>query len=140
MSDEQKQREPELPTGNLEDQNPDLDESVESANELKAWFVDYVGKKHEPEDGTVTVGMIVNVFAEEFPEFLMVVAEENWVRGYRQGVNDAEVGVRAALEQAGVEPEVAAQLSSFEIVSDRESNDESVEASSDAELSDASEE
>ena len=38
MSDEQKQREPELPTGNLEDQNPDLDESVESANELKAWL------------------------------------------------------------------------------------------------------
>ena len=62
------------------------------------------------------------------------------VRPQIQGVNDAEVGVRAALEQAGVEPEVAAQLSSFEIVSDRESNDESVEASSDAELSDASEE
>ena len=50
----------------------------------KAWFIDYVGRKQQPEDGVVTVGMVVETFAQEFPEFLMVVAEENWIRGYRR--------------------------------------------------------
>ncbi len=118
MSEEQK---PELPTAEFnEADNPDLDKSVDSGNELKAWFVDYVGRKHQPEDNEVTVAMIVNTFAEEFPEFLMVVAEENWIRGYRQGVHDAEAGVRAALEQAGVEPQVAAELSKIEIIENGE--------------------
>ena len=36
--------------------------------------------------------MIVDVLAEEFPDFLMVVAEENWLRGYRQGLADVEEG------------------------------------------------
>ena len=48
--------------------------------------------------------MVVKVFSEEFPEFLAVVAEENWLRGYRQGIVDAEEGVRQAFEQSGVDP------------------------------------
>ena len=35
--------------------------------------------------------MIVEVVAKEFPEFLMVVAEENWIRGYKQAFDDMEL-------------------------------------------------
>ena len=34
--------------------------------------------------------------ASDFPEFLMVVAEENWIRGYRQGIVDVEKGMEMA--------------------------------------------
>lgn len=33
--------------------------------------------------------MIVDTLAHEFPEFVMIMAEENWARGYQQGINDA---------------------------------------------------
>ena len=103
MSEETKQ--PELPEVKLdENENPDLVKEVPLVNELKEWFINYVGKKQEPEDGVVTVGMVVETFAQEFPEFLMVVAEENWIRGYRQGVADSEEGVRRALEETGTDP------------------------------------
>ena len=39
--------------------NPELRETVESDNELKMWLVSYVGEKHKPENGNVTVEMIV---------------------------------------------------------------------------------
>jgi hypothetical protein len=34
--------------------------------------------------------MIVEVLAEEFPEFVLALAEENWIRGYRQALDDVE--------------------------------------------------
>tara|TARA_R100000234_G_scaffold74328_1_gene45905 strand:- start:9367 stop:9657 length:291 start_codon:yes stop_codon:yes gene_type:complete len=73
-------------------ENPDLQETVEDDNELKAWLVEYVGKKHEPEDGNVTVEMIVQTLAEDFPEFTLAVAGENFLRGYHQALCDLEVG------------------------------------------------
>ena len=98
---------PELPEVQVdENQNPDATKEVPLDNELKQWFIEYCGRKMQPEDGVVTVAMVVEVFAKEFPEFLMVVAEENWIRGYRQGVADSEEGVRRALEQAGVEAKI----------------------------------
>ena len=73
---------------------------VEKENPLKNMLVEYVGDKVTPENDEVTVDMIVNVLAEEFPEFLMVVAEENWVRGYHQAMHDVTEGERLAkLEQ-----------------------------------------
>ncbi len=39
--------------------------------------------------------MIVEVMSEQFPEFLMALAEENWIRGYRQALTDVEVGQTA---------------------------------------------
>jgi len=72
--------------------NPVLDQTVEPENDLKNMLVEYVGEKKEPEDQGVTVEMIVDTMAEEFPEFLLAVAEENWVLGYRQALNDAETG------------------------------------------------
>ena len=73
-------------------ENPTLNEEVESDNELKTWLVNYVGEKTEPENEQVTVENIVEVMAADFPEFLMAVAEENWVRGYHQALVDVEEG------------------------------------------------
>ena len=104
MSEENSPELPEMQVDEME--NPDAVKEVPLDNELKQWFINYCGQKLQPEDGVVTVAMVVEVFAKEFPEFLMVVAEENWIRGYRQGVADSEEGVRRALEQAGVEAKI----------------------------------
>jgi len=74
---------------------------MEKENELKAFLVEYVGEKEKPENDEVTVEMIVNTMAKDFPEFVLTVAEENWIRGYQQAMVDVEVGERL------VEQEVA---------------------------------
>ena len=56
------------------------------------------GERINPEDQNVTVEMIVDVIAKEFPEFLLVVAEENWVRGYQQAIQDVEEGIKIEKE------------------------------------------
>ena len=84
----------------MENDNPLLNSIVDKTeSDLKLWLVTYVGEKENPENGDVTVDNIVNVMANEFPEFLMAVAEENWVRGYEQALNDVEMGERLASEQ-----------------------------------------
>ena len=55
---------------------------------LKDMIVSYVGDKLEPENNEVTVNMVVDIMAEEFPELTLMLAEENWVRGYEQGLQD----------------------------------------------------
>tara|TARA_R110002124_G_scaffold165997_1_gene333347 strand:- start:97 stop:381 length:285 start_codon:yes stop_codon:yes gene_type:complete len=70
--------------------NPELRETVEGDNELKTWLINYVGKKHNPSDGSVTVEMIVETLGEDFPEFTMAVAGENFLRGYHQALCDLE--------------------------------------------------
>lgn len=61
-------------------------------NPMKTWLIDYVGEKLKPENGEITVEMIVEAMAEEFPDFLMVVAQENWLRGYQQALYDVDYG------------------------------------------------
>jgi hypothetical protein len=68
-------------------ENPDLAAVVERETELKNYLVEYVGTKFDQED--VTVAMIVDIMAMEFPEFMMAVAEENFLRGYKSGLDDA---------------------------------------------------
>ena len=75
------------------------EQTVTKDTELKNWLVEYVGKQLNPENEEITVDMIVEVVAKEFPEFLMVVAEENYFRGYKQALDDAEEGMRAIHEQ-----------------------------------------
>jgi hypothetical protein len=72
---------------------------VEPENEMKNWLVEYVGEKLNPENLEVTVEMIVSVMAEEFPDFLLAVAEENWIRGYQQALIDVETGQKAHEEE-----------------------------------------
>ncbi len=79
-------------------ENSSLKELVEPENDLKNMLVEYVGKELNPEDCNVTVEMIVEVMAKEFPEFLLAVAEENWVRGYQQACDDG-----AAIHQGKIQ-------------------------------------
>ena len=74
----------------VDNENPDLLKKVEPVNELKSWLVNYVGDKLQPENDEVNVEMIIQVMAEEFPEFLMPLAEENFIRGYRQALADVD--------------------------------------------------
>ena len=74
----------------VENENPDLFTPVQPENDMKRWLVSYVGNKLQPENDEVNVEMIISVMAEEFPEFLMPLAEENFIRGYRQGLEDAD--------------------------------------------------
>ena len=67
-------------------------ETVIKDNPMKTWLVEYVGNKLNPENGEVTVEMIVEVMAEEFPDFLMLLAQENWLRGYQQALHDVDYG------------------------------------------------
>ncbi len=84
----------------MEDRNPILESTVDkNESELKSWLVNYVGEKTSPKNGDVTVENIIDVMAEEFPEFLMALAEENWIRGYHQALTDVEVGEKLAKEQ-----------------------------------------
>ena len=73
-------------------ENPTLKEEVQPDSELKTWLINYVGDKTEPENGQITVENIVEVMAKEFPDFLMAIAEENWIRGYHQALIDVEEG------------------------------------------------
>jgi len=76
-------------------ENPVLKETIEPENDLKNQLVEYVGEKLNPEDGNVTVEMLVEVMSQEFPEFLLAIAEENWIRGYQQAMTDTESAERA---------------------------------------------
>lgn len=65
-------------------------EVVNKDSELKEIFIDFVGRRLQPDNGEVTVEMCVEVFAQEFPEFLLLVAQENFLRGYSQCMKDVE--------------------------------------------------
>ena len=77
----------------MEEENTLLEEEVTTENPLKELFVNYVGEKLQPPDGRVTVEMVVKVLAEEFPEFVIVMAEENFIQGYKQAFADMERGI-----------------------------------------------
>jgi len=71
--------------------NSDLQkEVIPTESELKEIIVNYVGEKTNPENDEVTVESVISIFAEQFPEFLLAVAEENWVNGYTQALTDVE--------------------------------------------------
>ena len=68
-------------------ENENLNETVSADTGLKELVVNYIGRRLAgPEE--ITVDMAVEVFAAEFPEFLLAVAEENFLRGYEQALGD----------------------------------------------------
>ncbi len=71
-------------------ENPNLTEivAISTDTQFKKIVVDYVGKAMKKED--VSVEDIVEVFTKEFPEFVLALAEENWIRGYEQALVDLE--------------------------------------------------
>lgn len=72
-------------------ENSVLDSKVEADSKLKELIVNYIGDKMRPEDKNITVEMTLEVFAEEFPEFVLALAEENFIRGYQQAMNDVHM-------------------------------------------------
>ena len=69
--------------------------ATEEESELKTMLVNYAGQKLDEEN--VTVNMIAEVLASDFPEFAFAFAEENFIRGYQLGLDDAH---RLFTEQA----------------------------------------
>ena len=67
-----------------------LKEVIPTESELKSMIVNYVGKALNPDEDMITVEQVVEVFSKEFPEFLLAVAEENWISGYTQALKDTE--------------------------------------------------
>ena len=65
-----------------------LSEGDDSA-EMKTFLINYTGYKIKPDDGKVNVNMIAELLAAEFPEFAYSFAEENFIRGYEAGLEDA---------------------------------------------------
>tara|TARA_R110002074_G_scaffold398498_2_gene590452 strand:+ start:200 stop:517 length:318 start_codon:yes stop_codon:yes gene_type:complete len=76
-------------------ENPDLLKPLEPDSEMKEWLINFVGDKEKPENGEVNVDMILKTMAQEFPEFLLPLAEENFIRGYQQAMSDIEEGRKA---------------------------------------------
>ncbi len=68
--------------------NPDLKEVVFPETPLKNALIDFTGEKFNPDDGNVTVEMIIQALSEDFPELILVMAEENFFRGYEQALTD----------------------------------------------------
>jgi len=66
--------------------------AVQSANgdsELKDFIINYTGNKVSPDNNEVSINMISEILAAEFPEFAYAYAEENFIRGYELGLEDA---------------------------------------------------
>jgi len=100
-------------TNNTYLENKTLKEEVKKDTAMKEWLVDYVGTQflsemkrinaEEPDanlewDGAVTVEMIIEMMSIQFPEFLMAVAEENFIRGYTQAMADLHEPVNSSEE------------------------------------------
>ncbi len=68
--------------------NPLLAMPVIKDSDLKKYLVEYVGRKMDQEE--VTVNMIAEILAVEFPDFIYAMAEENYLRGYQTGLDDAD--------------------------------------------------
>ena len=84
---------------NKEPTNLTLGEAISAKDtKLKEWLVNYVGEKTDPDDEEVTVQMVVEVLAEEFPELVLPLAEENFIRGYQQAMEDVETGEKILQE------------------------------------------
>lgn len=79
-------------------ENPMLAMTAEKGDsELKDYLVEFVGTKMDQEE--VTVNMIAEVLAVEFPEFVFAFAEENFLRGYQLGIDDAYRTIEREAEQ-----------------------------------------
>ena len=80
------------------EKNEELTNEVQTDSELKDIIVNYVGTKKNPENDEVTLQLVLDTFSEEFPEFVLPLAEENFIRGYNQALYDVEEGNRAMRE------------------------------------------
>ena len=83
--------------------NSDLKDMVSRSTDLKSLVVEFVGTTLKPENDEVTLEMVIGLFAAQFPEFMLALAEENWLRGYKMGLEDAETAARLTEDLGKVE-------------------------------------
>ena len=83
----------------IEDENPDLQKIVELDNDLKKYIVKYVREVANPVNGLVTAEMIISILARDIPEVILPLAEENFIRGYKQALIDVDLGKKIYKEQ-----------------------------------------
>tara|TARA_B100000242_G_C42921726_1_gene427375 strand:+ start:519 stop:806 length:288 start_codon:yes stop_codon:yes gene_type:complete len=83
----------------ISEQLTTLNNTVDNDNELKEYIINYVGNKLDPKDEQVTIGMIIDVLADDFPQLVLCLSEENWVRGYQQALSDVEEGEKLYNEE-----------------------------------------
>lgn len=79
-------------------ENPELTKQITSENPMKSWLIQYVGERFKPENGTVNTAMIIEAMAQEFPEFVIALAEENFIRGYQQALYDVDYKPEESVE------------------------------------------
>jgi hypothetical protein len=68
-----------------------LDKVVEVRNEIQEDLVRHVENKINVHKDQITIGQVIGILASEFPEIVIAIAEENWIRGYKQGLDDAQI-------------------------------------------------
>ena len=85
-------------TENNLEKNENLTNEVQADSELKDLIVNYVGTKKSPDNDEVTLQLVLDTFSEEFPEFVLPLAEENFIRGYNQALFDVDESNRAMQE------------------------------------------
>jgi hypothetical protein len=87
MSEEVK----EIKTADAQEQEAQTaqDNNPQNYSDLKRFIVTYCGVKREKQE-EVTMEDILEVLAEEFPEVILTIAEENWVLGYRTALEDRQ--------------------------------------------------
>ena len=79
-----------------------LKKIVAPDTEIKNWLVEYTGEKLNLEEGSeIDLEMIVEAVSLEFPEFMLAIAEENWVRGYQQALVDVDTGTKIVDNNVG---------------------------------------
>ena len=77
-----------------------LNNTVEAKeNQVIDYLVNYTGEKLNPENDEVTIGMIIDVLSQDFPDLVLCLSEENWVRGYQQALTDVQEGERLYNEE-----------------------------------------
>jgi hypothetical protein len=74
----------------MDTSNPNLKKVVFPETPLKHALVDFTGQKYKPQNGEVTVDLIIQALGEDFPELIWALAEENFFRGYEQALSDVE--------------------------------------------------
>ena len=77
-----------------------LNNTVEAKeNQVIDYLVNYTGEKLNPENDEVTIGMIIDVLSQDFPDLVLCLSEENWVPGYQQALTDVQEGERLYNEE-----------------------------------------
>jgi hypothetical protein len=79
--------------------NPNLKKVVFPETPLKHALVDFAGEKFKPQNGEVTVDMIIQALGEDFPELIWALAEENFFRGYEQAISDVHQNSQEQFEE-----------------------------------------